>query len=62
VALLTFNAGVEIGQLLVVCLALALYRALSRLPQVVMARTPALYAIGTIAAYWSFTRIVAIVG
>ncbi|HJY42082.1 MAG TPA: HupE/UreJ family protein [Steroidobacteraceae bacterium] len=62
VALLTFNVGVEIGQLLVVGLAFALYRALSRVPQFVMARTPALYAIGTIAAYWSFTRIVAIVG
>lgn len=62
VALATFNVGVEIGQLLVVSLAFALYRALSRVPQFVMARTPALYVIGTIAAYWSFTRIVAIVG
>jgi hydrogenase/urease accessory protein HupE len=62
VALATFNVGVELGQLLVVSLAFALYRALSRVPHFVVARTPALYAIGTIAAYWSFTRIVAIVG
>jgi len=27
-----------------------------------MARSPALYVIGTIAAYWSFGRIVAILG
>ena len=62
VALLTFNVGVEIGQLFVVCLAYGLYRAVSRWPQVAVARAPALYAIGTIAAYWSFTRIVAILG
>jgi hydrogenase/urease accessory protein HupE len=62
VALMTFNVGVEIGQLLVVSLAFGLNRALSRWPQFVVARTPALYFIGTIAAYWSFTRIVAIVG
>lgn len=61
-ALLTFNVGVEIGQLLVVSLAFGLYRALARWPKFVMARTPALYAIGTIAAYWSFARVVAILG
>jgi hydrogenase/urease accessory protein HupE len=62
VALLTFNVGVEIGQLFVVALACGLYRVLSRWPQSAMARAPALYAIGTIAAYWSFGRIVGIVG
>lgn len=62
VALLTFNVGVELGQLLVVALAFGFYRAFARWPKFVMARTPALYLIGTIAAYWSFTRIVAIVG
>ena len=60
IALLTFNVGVEIGQLLVVCLAFGLYRAFARRPKFVVARTPALYFIGTVAAYWSFTRIVAI--
>lgn len=62
VALLTFNVGVEIGQLLVVSLAFGLYRAFARWPKFVMARTPALYVIGTIAAYWSFARVVAILG
>ncbi len=61
VALLTFNVGVELGQLLVVGLAFAVYRALARLPQFAAARTPALYAIGGVAAYWSITRIVGMV-
>ena len=60
VALLTFNAGVEIGQLLVVGLAWLLYRALARWPRFTVARTPVLYAIGSIAAFWSIGRIVAI--
>lgn len=58
VALLTFNVGVEVGQLLVVAISFAIFRALSRAPQFVAARTPALYAIGAVAAYWSITRIV----
>ena len=62
VALLTFNGGVELGQLFVVALAYALYRAFARWPTLEWARTPALYAIGAIAAYWSIGRIVAIVG
>ncbi|MFC4309294.1 HupE/UreJ family protein [Steroidobacter flavus] len=61
VALLTFNVGVEVGQLLVVGLCYGVYRALASTPQFVMARTPALYAIGAIAAYWSIDRIVGIV-
>ena len=59
-ALLTFNVGVEIGQLIVVGLAFLAYRALTRWPQAALARVPALYAIGTVAAYWSFGRIIAI--
>jgi hydrogenase/urease accessory protein HupE len=59
VALLTFNVGVELGQLLVVAISFAIYRALSRQPQFGTARTPALYAIGSVAAYWSITRIAA---
>jgi hydrogenase/urease accessory protein HupE len=62
IALLTFNVGVELGQLFVVTLAFGLYRALARRPGFVMARTPALYLIGTIAAYWSFGRVVSILG
>lgn len=60
VALLTFNVGVEIGQLLVVLLAYGAYRAFAARPQFLAARTPALYAIGGIAAYWSIGRIVSI--
>jgi hydrogenase/urease accessory protein HupE len=61
VALLTFNVGVEIGQLLVVGLCYGVYRALASKPQFVLARTPALYVIGGIAAYWSIGRVVGIV-
>jgi hydrogenase/urease accessory protein HupE len=62
VALLTFNVGVELGQLLVVILAFGLYRAFTRWPTFVVARTPALYVIGTLATYWSVGRVVAILG
>lgn len=62
VALLTFNVGVELGQLFVVGLAYVVYRALEARPKFAVARTPALYAIGSVAAYWSIGRIVSIVG
>lgn len=62
VALLTFNVGVELGQLFVVLLAFLVHRSLARWPAFVFARTPALYAIGAVAAYWSIDRIVMIVG
>jgi hydrogenase/urease accessory protein HupE len=61
VALLTFNVGVELGQLLVVLAAYLLTRALAHWPQIAAARTPALYVIGGAAAYWSWDRIAAIV-
>lgn len=58
IALLTFNVGVECGQLLTVAIAYAVYRALPRdavwLPR---GRIAALYAIGTLAAFWSWSRI-----
>lgn len=60
VALLTFNVGVEIGQLLVVVLCYGIYKVLASRPQFIAARTPALYAIGGVAAYWSIGRIVGI--
>lgn len=60
VALLTFNIGVELGQLLVVGLAYLLYLALARSPRFALTRAPALYAIGSVAAYWSISRIVGI--
>jgi hypothetical protein len=34
-----------------------IYRALASWPRFSLARTPALYAIGSIAAYWSIGRI-----
>ncbi len=61
VALLTFNVGVELGQLFVVAISFGIWRALSRLPQFSAARTPALYAIGSVATYWSITRIAQII-
>lgn len=57
VALLTFNVGVEVGQLFVVGIALLCYRALKDRPKFSLARVPALYAIGSIAAYWSIGRV-----
>lgn len=60
VALLTFNLGVEFGQLLVVLAAWALVRALAPWPGVARLRTALLYAIGSLAAYWSIGRVVAI--
>jgi len=60
VALLTFNVGVELGQLFVVGVAYAIWRGLARWPLLVAARAPALYAIGSVAAYWSISRIVTI--
>ena len=61
VALLTFNVGVEIGQLLTVGAAWLVYRAVRQLPVMPQARLAALYAIGTMAAYWSVERVFAIV-
>lgn len=62
VALLTFNLGVEFGQLLVVGLAYVAYRLLRTRPGFVLARAPALYLIGSVAAFWSIGRIAAIAG
>ena len=60
VALLTFNVGVEIGQLLTVAAAWVIYRSVRPFPIVPQARVAALYAIGSLAAYWSLTRVAAI--
>lgn len=60
VALLTFNVGVELGQLLVVGVACLAWRATSRRPNVARMRAPALYVIGSIAACWSFERVSAV--
>jgi hydrogenase/urease accessory protein HupE len=60
-ALLTFNVGVEIGQLLMVLLAFGVVHLPLSQRWLRRARTPALYAIGALAAYWSWARIAAIV-
>ena len=57
VALLSFNLGVEAGQLLVLGLAFVAWRLLARFPPVAGARAPALYALGGVAAYWSIGRV-----
>lgn len=61
-ALLTFNVGVELGQLLTVLAAWVLWRVLAKLPRLDQARTLALYAMGAVAAYWSWLRVAAILG
>lgn len=60
-ALLCFNLGVELGQLAMVLLAFLLVRLPIGQRYLGHARRPALYAIGAIAAYWSWERVAAIV-
>lgn len=59
-ALLSFNIGVELGQLLMVGVLFLLSRLLRRLQRgehwALLARTPAVYAIGILAAFWSWQR------
>ncbi len=62
VALLTFNVGVEIGQLMTVGACWALWRVSRRWPWTGRLRTALLYLIGSAAAYWSWLRIAAIAG
>jgi hydrogenase/urease accessory protein HupE len=61
-ALLSFNVGVELGQLATVGVAWLVWRALQAWPAAVRLRTPALYGMGTVAAYWSWLRVAAIFG
>ena len=59
-ALLSFNLGVEAGQLAVVGLALLAWWIGRRQPALLHARTPALYAIGALASWWSIDRSIAV--
>jgi hydrogenase/urease accessory protein HupE len=59
-ALLTFNVGVELGNLMVVAAAWPLYRVAAGWPSASRWRRPLLYGIGTVAAYWSWLRVFAI--
>jgi len=60
-ALLTFNLGVEAGQLLTVAAAWAVWRVVANSPWAQRARTAVLYGIGGMAAYWSWLRVAAVV-
>ena len=59
-ALFSFNLGVELGQLLTVGVAWLLWLALKRWPLSERTRVPALYAMGSVAAFWSWLRVAAI--
>jgi hypothetical protein len=59
-ALLTFNVGVELGQLMTVLVAYLVVSLPVPAPVLARARVPALYAVGAVAAYWSWLRVAAI--
>ena len=59
VALLTFNVGVEAGQLLTVGAAALAWRLTRNWPAAAPARVAMLYVIGSVAAYWSWLRVAA---
>ena len=60
VALLMFNVGVEIGQLMFVAAMLVLKFSVSRLPgrEPVWATRVAAYGIGSVAAFWTMERVI----
>jgi hypothetical protein len=60
-ALVSFNAGVELGQLLMVLLAYLVVQLPLPSSWLAGVRRPALYVVGVVAAYWSWLRIAAIV-
>jgi hydrogenase/urease accessory protein HupE len=60
IALVTFNLGVEAGQLLAVGAAACVAFLLARFRWAPRLQAPALYAIGSIAAYWTLTRVAGI--
>ena len=59
-ALLTFNVGVELGQLMAVGAAWCVWRLVRDWRVATLSRVPLLYGIGTLAACWSWMRITAI--
>jgi hydrogenase/urease accessory protein HupE len=62
VALIAFNLGVESGQLLVLGAAWLLVLLVRRWPRVERARSALLYAIGALSAYWTFARLLVVLG
>jgi hypothetical protein len=61
-ALLTFNIGVELGQLLAVAVVWSVWRMVRNWRLADLGRVPLLYGIGSLAAYWSWMRIAAVFG
>jgi hypothetical protein len=59
-ALLGFNVGVELGQLMIIAAALAVGLLARRLPHVHRWRLLAIYTGGTVAAMWTIERIVGV--
>ena len=57
VALLTFNLGVELGQLMTVAAAWVVVKLIRNQAWAVRLRTPTLYVIGSLAAYWTWLRV-----
>lgn len=61
VGLLTFNLGVEIGQLMAVAVVWALWRIVRNFKLAELSRVPLLYGIGSLAAFWTLQRVSTIV-
>lgn len=62
IALLTFNLGVEAGQLLVIGLAWTLFLVVRGRPWSGVMRRVVLYGIGSVSVFWTLTRLTAIAG
>lgn len=60
IALLTFNLGVELGQLMTVGACWCLWRVAAHWPAAQRLRPVLLYVIGAVAAYWSWLRVAAV--
>jgi len=62
-ALVSFNVGIELGQLAFVAVVLAAGAVAARwIPRTAGARRPAVYAMGILAAFWCFERVAAWLG
>jgi len=59
-ALLTFNVGVELGQLLAVAVVWVIWRVVRNWRLADSSRVPLLYGIGALAAFWSWQRVAAV--
>lgn len=62
IALLSFNLGVEAGQLLVIGAAWIVFLAIRGRPWSAVARRAVLYGIGSVSVFWTLSRLMAMVG